>query len=949
MGVFEILAEPVRRALPEFGLENPTKPQELAVPIALDGKHMLLIAPTGTGKTEAALLPIFSMYLSRDRVLGIKIIYVAPLRALNRDMLARLERWGNLLGIRIAVRHGDTSASERQRQTRDPPDMLITTPETLQAILPGKIIHNHLRSVRWVVVDEIHELAGDKRGVQLSIGLERLSQLAGEFQRIGLSATVGSKEEVAKFLSGSGRDIELVDASMEKGMQIKVESPMPTREDVESAEKLLVDPTMVARLRRLLDLIDKQGSVLIFVNTREVAEILGSRLKLMDPELRIGVHHGSLAREVRIEAEKGFRNGRLKGLICTSSMELGIDIGAVDLTVQYMSPRQVTRLVQRVGRSGHRAGELSRGIIISSNPDDIAEAAVISKKAMKGELEEGIPHRLALDVMAHQLSGISLERGVTNVEDVISLLKRTHLYRDVDMRTVERVLEQLKSQGLIWLEKDQFTLRRSGLKYYFTNLSMIPDTKRYIIRDLASRRSVGSLDEEFVIYQGEQGSEFIIKGEVWRIVEVDHERGQVLVEPAGDPLGVIPAWEGELIPVPFEVAQEVGSLRARVEKVFSRGGASDEAVSDIVGGYPIVNGAASWFVDQIQEHLNSGSPLPTNERLVIETSGNFSVLHVCWGSLVNQTIAWALASLLSARIGSSVAVKVDPYRIAFRFPGDARPELIERTLMELNPKHLRSILQLTLRDSSIFRWRLVHVAKRFGAIKKDAELAQINLRRILRAFDGTPIYDEAMRETMIEKLDVRRTEMLLSLLCSGKLKLVISFREKEGPTPLAWTVLNELASGELVIPKRAEMEILRALKQRLDHQRVRLHCMNCNQWSVLTRVGRLHDPVFCKKCGAKLIAILPHESVDFLAAIKKQVAGKKLTAEEQRLVRRAFRIADLVLTYGKRAIVALAGRGVGPQTAVRILASHPRDEDAFYRAILQAEKIYSRTRQFWVS
>ncbi len=947
MEPFGELIKPLRSALRDFGLNKPTKPQELAVPAVLSQKHLLLIAPTGTGKTEAAMLPVFNLYLSRKVVPGIKILYIAPLKALNRDMLTRLERWGNRLGIRIAVRHGDTPTSQRRKQAREPPDMLITTPETLQAILPGKILKDHLRSVRWVVVDEVHELAEDKRGVQLSMGLERLTQLSGEFQRIGLSATVGSKAEMAKFLAGEGRHISILDASMEKKMDVKVECPMPTKDDAELAEKIYVNPTMAARLRKIHELIEKHDSVLIFVNTREAAEIIGSRLKMLDPSSRVGIHHGSLSKRVRVEAEEAFRNGTLKGLICTSSMELGIDIGAVDLVVQYMSPRQITRLIQRLGRSGHRVGAISKGVIISSSPDDVAEGVVIARKATRGELEVARFHHLALDVLAHQLVGILLDRNRTNIDEAMYLVKRAYPYIDLDKETFERILGQLREIGLVWVEDGWFKIRRPGYEYYFTNLSMIPDTKRYIIKDLASGKKVGSLDEEFVAYHGDMGSVFIMKGEAWRILETDHERNLVIVEPIDDPLGAIPAWEGELIPVPFDVAQEVGKLRAKISGTLTEGEPGETATVNPMKDYPVADAAVSWLVDQVREHINSRTPLPTDKLLLLETSGSFSVLHACFGSLVNQTLAWIVGTLLTARIGTSVSVRVDPYRISFKFPGKSKPELIEKIICDLKAEQLWSLLQLTLMHSSMFRWRLVHVAKRFGSIKKDAELAKINLRRIVRALEGTPIYDEAMRETMLERLDVRTTEKVLNFLNSGKFRIIASNRDRDGPTPLAWPLLNELSGGELVLPKRAEREILLAFKNRLNQQHLRLHCMNCNDWTVSTRVGRLKEPVSCKNCGAKLITLIPRDSRELLSAIKKHDGETKLISEEKKNVKRAFQIANLLLTYGKRAVVTLSGRGIGPQTATRILANHPRDDDDFYRAILKAEKIYSRTKRFW--
>ncbi|MEM2889954.1 MAG: DEAD/DEAH box helicase [Candidatus Hadarchaeum sp.] len=943
MDVFSQLIEPVRLAIKGMGISSPTKPQELALPAILGGKNVLLVAPTGTGKTEAAILPVLSLYLSQNRAAGIEILYIAPLRALNRDMLGRLTKICESLGITVTVRHGDTPAGERQRQKMEPPKMLITTPETLQAILPGKIIGKHLKSVRWVIIDEIHELATDKRGVQLAVGLERLSEIAGNFQRIGLSATVGSKNEIAKFLVGSDRPVEILDASMDKKIKIRIESPLPSKNDVELAERLCVDPAMASRLRRLHELINKYGPVLIFVNTRETAETLGSRLKLLEPSLKVGIHHGSLAKEIRIEAEEDFRRGHMKGLICTSSMELGIDIGAVNLVAQYMSPRQVTRLVQRVGRSGHRAEAISEGIIIAASPDDVAEAMVIGKKTLLGELESEKFHCLSMDVLAHQLVGISLDRGKSGIEETISLLKKARPYRSLDASIAERVLKQLDSEGMIKLEDNHFRPRRPGFSYYFTNLSMIPDTRRYAIKDIVSRKTVGTLDEEFVAYHGDQDLTFIMKGEAWKIIEIDNERRQVLVEPSNDLLGAVPAWEGELIPVPFEVAHEVGSLRSKIAQLLKEGKGCEEITSTLIKEYPVDKQAAVWLVEHINEQITSGA-VPTHENILVEASGNFVVLHACFGSLVNQTMALVLAALLTARMGASVAVKVDPYRIAIKQAIKADPELIKTIITGLKPEHLLPILKITLKDSPMFRWRLIQVAKRFGAIKRDADLTQLNLRRLVGHFEGTPIYEEALKEVMVEKLDLEKTMEILRLLESGAIK--ISTLSGEEPTPLAWSILNEISGSELILPKKAEREIIRALVRRLDQQLVRLHCLNCNKWSTTTRVGRVEDPPVCKNCGARLITLLPRENRVVLSAIKKHAAGIKLNGEEEHLLKRAFQAANLILSYGKRAVIALSGRGIGPQTAARILSKTSSDE-ALYRNILQAERIYSRTRRFW--
>jgi len=358
------------------------KIQELAIPKILSGKNTLIVAPTGAGKTEAAVVPVFSKILDikeREEVKGILAIYVTPLRALNRDLLDRLYWWCENLNISIAVRHGDTVQSERVRQSKKPPEFLITTPETLQVLFLGKRLREHLKSVRFVIIDELHELLDDKRGVQLSLGLERLVNFAGEFQRIALSATIGDLDLAGRFIFGY-RDFDIAYWYGIKRYDIEVFYPKITEEDLELSKKLGWSPKIVWSLRVIKEILDKHRSVLIFVNTREMAELLVSRFKKWLPDYPIEIHHSSLSREVRERNERLFKEGKLKAIIATSSLELGIDIGHVDAVIQYMSPRQVIRAIQRFGRAGHKLEEVSKGYIITMDPDDYAESLIIKKK-----------------------------------------------------------------------------------------------------------------------------------------------------------------------------------------------------------------------------------------------------------------------------------------------------------------------------------------------------------------------------------------------------------------------------------------------------------------------------------------------------------------------------------------------------------------------------------------
>ncbi|MFQ6053356.1 MAG: DEAD/DEAH box helicase, partial [Candidatus Bathyarchaeia archaeon] len=377
--VFDRLHPRVREGLRELGVREPTPPQEKAIGPILSGENVLLVAPTASGKTEAALLPVFDALLrARGGGDGVEVIYITPLRALNRDIHRRLMFWADRLGFDIQIRHGDTSQRVRRRQAGKPPRMLITTPETLQAILPSRAMRGHLEDVRWVIVDEIHELAASKRGAQLTLGLERLERLAsGPFQRIGLSATVGNPAEVAQFLGGPHR-VNIVEVEVDKAYRYRVECPTPTDEDFDLSDELGTTPQAASRLRRIRDIVRGHRSTLIFVQGRGQAESLGHKLGRVEPHIE--VHHGSLSREQRHQVEDRFKAGELRGIVCTSTLQLGIDVGDVDLCIQYLSPRQVSTLIQRVGRSGHRLDRRSEGIVLTAYGEDALESMVASEK-----------------------------------------------------------------------------------------------------------------------------------------------------------------------------------------------------------------------------------------------------------------------------------------------------------------------------------------------------------------------------------------------------------------------------------------------------------------------------------------------------------------------------------------------------------------------------------------
>ncbi len=410
--VFSRLHPRIREGLRELGITESTPPQEKAIGPIMEGENVLLIAPTASGKTEAALLPVFSALIEEPHPPGgIEVVYITPLRALNRDIHKRMMYWADRLGVTVQVRHGDTSQRDRRRQSAKPPWVLITTPETLQAILPSKAMRDHLKTARWVIVDEIHDLAASKRGVQLTIGL---------------SATVGNPEEVAGFLGGA-HPVNVIEVEVDKIYSYDVEFPEAGDDDFDLASDLSTTPAAAARLRRILDLIGGKKSTLVFVQGRGQAESLGHKMGRMEP--LIEVHHGSLSREQRHAIEDRFKAGELKGIICTSTLQLGIDIGNVDLTIQYLSPLQVTTLIQRVSRAGHTPKEPSEGVIVSAYGEDALESLVTALKARKGELERTEFHIGAGDVLAHQMVGISLDEEETSFDEAYGMVTRAWPFR----------------------------------------------------------------------------------------------------------------------------------------------------------------------------------------------------------------------------------------------------------------------------------------------------------------------------------------------------------------------------------------------------------------------------------------------------------------------------------------------------------------------------------------
>ncbi|MEM0350495.1 MAG: DEAD/DEAH box helicase [Archaeoglobaceae archaeon] len=852
--------ERLKRVLESVGIQELTDLQRESFDLIYSGKNTLIVAPTGSGKTEAAMIPIFQRMLER-RGPGICTLYITPLRALNRDMLRRLRRVAEALGISIDVRHGDTKETERVKQSKKPPEILITTPETFQILFLGKKLRNALKNVRFVVIDEIHELIDNERGVQLFVGIERLKEIAS-FQIVALSATISEPQKIAEIVGCS----EIVSGGVEKEYDFKV---LRAENSVELIKKI----------------VNSHNSTLIFVNTRQAAEALGLQLK---KEMEVEVHHGSLSREMRVSAEERFAKRELKALICTSSMELGIDIGHVDAVIQFSSPRQAIRLIQRVGRSGHGLGRKSIGYIIANSFDDVLESVAIIKRAKKGELEKPELHMKSLDVLANQICAIALEYGRIEAKKVYEIIKRCYFFRDLSFEEFEEVCKYLAELWRIFYDGKEISARMRTRKYFYDNISMIPDEKSYRVVDVTTGKTIGVLDESFLsTFSGEI---FAMKGELWRVISVDEEK--VKVEPANVE-GEIPSWTGEEIPVPFEVAQEVGKLRKMV---------ADGLILPFCD-----EGSRREVFEKIMEQIKEFA-IPTDDHVIIEGSDKNVVVNVCFGHKANEAIGRILALLLSLKKGSNVSVEIDPYRIKL-YP--ASPEEVMDIIFKV--ENVESLAERAIMDTKLMQWKIVKVARKFGFFDKDEDLSRINLRNLIIKLRGTPIY----REIFVENLDIEKAKLFFDEI--GKRIRVTVYNKF---TPIGLESRERVPDILLAKPSEA---ILRAFKEKLMNEVCRIKCVNCGaSYKEIAKNLTLR----CIKCGSSMIAVVSEKK-------------KELGREE------SFRVANLIASYGMRGVYAMLTYGIGFETAKRILSKFFESEDDFFKTLLDAERNYIKTRKFW--
>ena len=961
--------------------------QRLSMKDLVSGHDRVLVSPTGSGKTEAAILPLASRFMNEGWE-GLSILYITPLRALNRDIDRRLGEMLEPLGISVGLRHGDTSQKERTKQSKNPPNLLITTPETAQIMLLGSRLRMHLSGLNAVILDEVHDLASSERGAQLLVGLERIAEYCPDsFQRIGLSATVGNPNETAKWLS---KDAIPIIGPSPRSTQVVVHREAPTPSDEAESVVWASSPHSVAAHRRLAKSLSEEYPALVFVNSRNAAESVSQRLRSLNENILLGVHHGSLAAETRKKMEDGLRNGELNAIVCTSSLELGIDIGSIKRVHQIQSPRAVDRLLQRMGRAEHVIGGTGRGELLAWETDEVAEGAVIARRAMAGELE-GVEWRNNPGIVAaNQFLQMSIERGVVPVDLATKIVGRCSIFKDWDRENSVSLLRVLSDRWMLnfvdnpldsdvtsWPRKLWFELSErtdgdapserpsweiehsdidkirwrnqliKGLPDILKNgwfspsgrlgrnrvdhISMIPDELSYRVRDAVGRGVLGSVDEAFVLSLGgeEDGGKrksrtFVMAGRTWQIVDADPDQEEILVIPIKDS-GEVPVWSGELPPVPMEVAKEVGVLRRSIAVAI---GAMEDDVRDLED-YPLSDDARNHLISTVTEHYDSSGVIPDDRTVTVSESDGAVIVNTCRGSRVNETLGHFLQAMGSLKDGKMGRSTIDPYRVSLQVPS-LNPSDVVKLLLETPPSSVPSIMWMTIPNGRAIRWRVVQVARKMGILEKGTDPRKVNLEGLMQRYRGTPVIEESLEKLFHERMDIEGTQDLLREISNGDVRVFHTPPGRLGRSPRA--------EMDLLLPAWSDIEIRERLETRLLNERAVLICLNCHG-KKRRRVERIVVVEPCSTCGGTMLACAQER-------MEKSLMDR-IESTDQKISGKVQRNAELVRTHGHDAILCLMGRGIGEETATRILRGPEGDRIRLLRAIHNAELQYARTRPFW--
>ena len=913
-----VIDEQIKASFRDEGFQTLTKIQSMSIPVISRKRNCLLVAPTGSGKTEASIIPIFSLLeIERDKNPdftegnAIVVLYITPLRALNNDVLRRIMNYAKKRNLEAQIRHGDTTRTARQKLVNKPPHILITTPESLGIILMHEKFKLYLKHLRWVIVDEVHELIGNERGTHLTVSLERLQEISTHnLVRIGLSATIGNLKDAGNFISGANRKCSiLVDNTIRK-YDIEVKYLKGSISNVAKFVLKYLNDNKVC------------GSVLLFTNTRDEAEYIGTTIRNQN-EIPIEVHHGSLSRETREETETKLREGTTGIVVCTSSLELGLDIGSVELVIHYGSSKQVSKLVQRIGRSRHVNFKSAKGLIIINSGDDELESLSIIKRMENRSIEVQEPHTNSLDVVTHHLVGFAISTlGPVSLQEVYQIIKRSNPFKNLPFSDLEQCAVLLDNFRIIKYDPKNktYTRRIKSYKYYFENISTIPNIVKFEVIDVIRKKRIGNLDQQFIGEFGERGNVFVLKGTQWRIVSVDENKLQVNVEQIyGSPINV-PHWVGEMIPVDYETAVGVGRLRNKVlcESNFK-------------------------FESDIRNILEKIPIIPDSRNIVIESvaTNNTIVIHSTFGTKINNTLSSLFSTILASYVGHLVETKSDPYRILLGSSVRLSRANIEKIFHD--EFDVEAILIASLTNTYNLNWRVWMVSKKFGLVEKNAVYDKRLSRYIYDRYSKTPISKESLRELVHDKFDVKATEDILRKIRNKEIS--IHWLDLTHFSPLAQSVIEHHSKASSS-PLSIEKGVLELIKERLDKTKHRLICIRCGKWERLVETREIMGSISCRLCGSKLITTTFSSDYELSRIILNKLKGSEINSDQNHKFERAWKTASLINNFGKKALTVLSGYGIGVETAARILRNYVDDEN-LYRSIYDAERQYVITRGFW--
>lgn len=812
-------------------------------------KNILISAPTGSGKTLTAFLSIINELVdsAEKQILEDKVycVYVSPLKALNYDIAVNLlnplkeieEVAGKKLGIRVGVRTGDTTASEKAKMLKFPPHILITTPESLAIMLNSLKFKEHLNKVQWVIVDEIHSLAENKRGVHLSLSLERLQLLSSWFARVGLSATIAPLEEVAKFLvgyDGNGeRNCGIVDVQFLKEMDLKVLSPV----------KSLVEDEYMLKHQKMYSLIDEliqqHRTSLIFTNTRSATERVVHTLKETFPQNyndgNIAAHHGSLSKTNRFKTEQDLRDGKLKVVVSSTSLELGIDIGYVDLVLCLGSPKSVARFLQRAGRAGHQLHSTIKARIIVMDRDDLVECSLLLKSAIEKKIDKVHIPTNALDVLAQQIFGIAIN-GVINIHELFYLVKKSYCYHGLEWKDFFEVIKYLSGSyaaledrhvySRIWYDEETGDIGKKGKMarmIYMTNIGTIPEESYVTVK--VGEQIVGKIDEGF-LERLRPGDVFVLGGQVYMF---KFSRGMtVQVSTSVNRPPTVPSWYSEMLPLSFDLAMEINRFRKLMEEQF-RENKSEQEIINFINSYLYVDEKASYSIYHYFYEQYNFSHIPSDRKIVIETfvdresfagiERTYVIFQTLFGRRVNDCLSRALAYIIGKSQHRDVEIGVTDN--GFYLSAEKSFNAL-RAFELLKQEDFRVVLENAIEKSEVLSRRFRHCAARslmilreyMGRAKKTGRMqvgSKILFNAVKRISSQFPILKEARREVLEDLMDYQNAQMVVSNISSGKIEVVNV--SSEVPSPFSFGLIAHGYSDVLKIEDR--QEFLRRMHQQV--------------------------------------------------------------------------------------------------------------------------------------